>query len=153
MPARRWMSKTTRVASRRACSLGSATSQSGTGYELTVVVRMAGSDVKVLYVERVLFNELAAALDVLAHQSGKNLFALDRVLQPDLEQRPLLGIHRGLSELLGIHLAQALVPLHGGVLLAFGLDVIEEFDPVGLRVAMLALDHYERRLIVLGYRA
>src|SRR5882672_2248660 len=43
MPACRWRPNTTRVASSNACSLGSAASQSGTGYEPTVVVRIRGA--------------------------------------------------------------------------------------------------------------
>src|SRR5439155_17158042 len=46
MPAWRWRLNTTRVASSSACSLGSAASQSGTGYEPTVVVRMRGRFIK-----------------------------------------------------------------------------------------------------------
>src|SRR4029450_5218593 len=37
------MSNTTRVASRSACSVGCAASQSGTGYDPTVVVRITGA--------------------------------------------------------------------------------------------------------------
>src|ERR1041384_2825150 len=52
MPAWRWRPNTTRVASSSACSLGSAASQSGTGYEPTVVVRMRGAELAGINVDR-----------------------------------------------------------------------------------------------------
>ena len=72
----------------------------------------------VLHVECVVFDELPPALHVLAHERGENLFALHRVLQAHLQQRALFRIHGGVGQLLGVHLAQALVALHRGIALA-----------------------------------
>ena len=74
---------------------------------------------------------------------------LHGVFQAHLQERALLRIHRGVRQLFGVHFAQTLVALHAGVLLAFVLDVLEQFHPVGLRIAMLVLHHHERRLVEL----
>ena len=43
--------------------------------------------------ERILFDELPAALDIFAHERGENLFAFDCVFEAHFEQRALLGVH------------------------------------------------------------
>jgi hypothetical protein len=55
--------------------------------------------VQILHVERVVFDEFAAAFHVLAHQRGEDLFALRRRLPgaPD-EQGALFRIHGGLGQ-------------------------------------------------------
>jgi hypothetical protein len=53
-------------------------------------------------------------------------FGFDNVFELDLEQRAVLGVHGGFPELRGGHFAQALVALHGVVLLALFDDVGEE---------------------------
>src|SRR5215218_10316538 len=69
------------------------------------------SDVKETHVLRVLLDEVAAALDVFAHQGREDLVGGGRVVHGDLQQGAGLGVHRGLPELLVVHLAEALVPL------------------------------------------
>ncbi len=66
-----------------------------------------------------------------------------------VQQRPLLRIHGGLRQLLGIHLAETFVALHGGVALAFGFDVLEQIAPVVLHVAIFVAHYGERRLVEL----
>ena len=104
-------------------------------------------------VERILFDELAAALHVFAHQRGEDLLAFAQILQAHLQQRALLGIHGGFPQLLGVHFAQPFVALHADVALAFVLDVVQQVAPVRLRFAMVVLHHRERRLIVLARSA
>jgi hypothetical protein len=41
------------------------------------------SDIQVLHIQRILFNELAARLDILTHQRGKDRFRLRNVLELD----------------------------------------------------------------------
>src|SRR3989475_10880591 len=77
----------------------------------------AASDVEVDDFERVLFDELAPLLDVFPHQRGENLLGLDDVLEFHLEQRARFRVHGGFPELRGIHLAQALEPGDGELLL------------------------------------
>ena len=43
-----------------------------------------GLDVEVLYVEGVVFDELAALLDVFAHQGGEDLLCFDEIFELDL---------------------------------------------------------------------
>src|SRR5689334_16773521 len=75
------------------------------------------SDVEVLYVERVVFDELAARLDLVAHQRREHQVRLGVVLGSDLQQRPLRRIHRGLPQRVRVHLAETLVAVHGHALL------------------------------------
>src|SRR5215472_10175144 len=54
------------------------------------------SDVQVLHVERVVLDELAARLDLIAHQRREHQVGFGVVLGLDLQERPLRGIHRRL---------------------------------------------------------
>jgi hypothetical protein len=47
------------------------------------LVRATRSDVQVLHIQRVFFDELAASFNVLAHQRGEDGFALGEVFEPD----------------------------------------------------------------------
>src|SRR6185312_17273569 len=58
--------------------------------------------------ERVVFDEAAPVLDDLAHQLREQHLGLRRVLDRDLLERARLRVHRGLAQLLGVHLAEAL---------------------------------------------
>src|SRR6266478_5497906 len=75
------------------------------------IKRGAHSDVEVADVERVLLDELAARLDLVAHQLLEHLLSV--LLRTDLhaQHRARLRIHRGLPQLLRVHLAQTLVAL------------------------------------------
>ena len=66
----------------------------------------------------------AALLDVLAHQGREQLVGLGRVVEGDLEQDAVRRVHRGVPQLVGVHLAEALVALDRVLLgqLAAGLD-------------------------------
>src|SRR5262249_47949202 len=75
-----------------------------------------GSDVKVPNLAGLGLDEVLARLDPLAHEHREDRIGLARVLDLDLEQRPRLRVHRGLPELVGVHLAEALEPLHAHVL-------------------------------------
>src|SRR5215471_6328393 len=78
----------------------------------------ATSHVEILHIQGILFDELAPTLDVLAHKRRENLFALHGVFELHLKKSALFGIHRRLSELLRVHLAETLVALDRRVLLA-----------------------------------
>src|SRR3990167_8034384 len=62
-------------------------------------------------VQRVVLDELAAGLDLVAHQAAEEIVGLVGLAHPDLEERALLRIERRLPELAGIHFAEALVAL------------------------------------------
>src|SRR5918992_4141440 len=57
-------------------------------------------------------DELAARGDVAAHQQVEDLRGLFGVFDADPAKHPVLGIHGGLGQLVGVHLAEALVALH-----------------------------------------
>src|SRR6266550_1591994 len=69
--------------------------------------RSSGVDERFL---RVLLDELAAGLHVLAHQDAEHPVRRGGVLQGDLLEHPAFGVHGRLPELLGLHLGQALEP-------------------------------------------
>src|SRR5687768_3593854 len=83
------------------------------------------SDVQVPHVQRVVFDELPSRLDLVAHQRGEHLVRLGVVLGADLQQGPVLRVHRRRPERVWIHLAKALVAVDRDALLAGG---DEEFD-------------------------
>src|SRR6202044_3198581 len=98
----------------------SGTIRSATCYPFTVIlvsvprpgaVRPGASDVEEPDVLGIALDERAARLDVLAHQHGEQLVGLGRVVHRDLAEHPAGRVHRGLPQLDGIHLAQALEPL------------------------------------------
>src|SRR5471032_1226150 len=63
-------------------------------------------DVEEANVAGVALDEAAATLDVLAHQDREDLVGGSSVVEGDLEQDAVVGIHRGLPQLLVVHLAQ-----------------------------------------------
>src|SRR5690242_356821 len=80
--------------------------------------RGAVSDVQVHHFEGVLLDEAAAPLHLVPHEQVEDLLGGLDVLELHLEQGALVGIERRLPELLGVHLAEALVALDGPALLA-----------------------------------
>src|SRR4051812_12981744 len=55
----------------------------------------------------VLFDELPARLPLVAHELREELVGAGGVVQRPLGERARLWVHRGLAELLGVHLAEA----------------------------------------------
>ena len=86
----------------------------------------AGLHVEVSDVERVVLDELAPRLDLVAHQRGEHLVRLGVVLGADLQQRPVLGIHRRGPQRVRVHLAETLVAVDGDALLAGGDEEVDE---------------------------
>src|ERR1700759_152226 len=72
-------------------------------------------------------DETAARLDVLAHQNREQLVGCRCVVAGDLAEHPHRRVHRGLPQLLGVHLAEALVPL----------DAVVGVDPLARLLARL----------------
>src|SRR3954468_23270471 len=56
-------------------------------------------------------DERAARLHVFAHEDREQLVRGGGVVQRDLQEHPVGRVHRGLPQLLGVHLAEALVAL------------------------------------------
>ena len=57
------------------------------------------------------FYEFAARLDDVAHEDAEELVGFDGVLHLDAVDDAVLGVHRRLPELLGVHLAEPFVAL------------------------------------------
>src|SRR5438445_72681 len=73
---------------------------------------------------RVLLDELAPGLDVLAHEDAEHPVRFGRVLDRDLLEGSGLRIHGRLPELFGLHLGQALEPLDLHLLVPVGAPKI-----------------------------
>jgi hypothetical protein len=84
-------------------------------------------DVEILDVEGVIFDELATAFDVLAHERGEDLFGGSNVFQLDLDERAASWIHGCFPELRGSHFAEALVTLDRIFFTSLLDDVLEDF--------------------------
>src|SRR3954463_5285352 len=63
------------------------------------------SDVKVADLPRLGLDEVLPRRDLLAHQHREDRVRGDGVVDLGAEERPRLGVHRRLPELLGVHLA------------------------------------------------
>src|SRR6478672_4756814 len=83
-------------------------------------------DVEVLHVERVVLDELAARLDLVAHQRREHQVGLGVVLGLDLEERPLRGVHGRFPEGVRVHLAETLVAVDVEALLAGGDEELDQ---------------------------
>src|SRR5215467_7033728 len=83
-------------------------------------------NVQVLYIQGVVFNEPPTRLDGVAHQDGKEAVCFDRILDLYLKERPLVGIHRCLPKLIGVHLAQPFVTLDREVLFCHAKHTVQE---------------------------
>ena len=105
-------------------------------------------DIQVLHVERVLFDKLAARLHVIAHQISEDALGFQLIFHAHLQQRTLLGVHRGLPKLVGIHFAQTLEALHCERFLALGHDVLEQLLAVLNGNAAAVRGDQERRDVV-----
>src|SRR4051812_27985377 len=85
-----------------------------------------GSDVEIPDIERVVLDELAARLHLVAHQRREHLIGFGVVFSADLKQRAMVRVHRGVPQRIGVHLAQALVAVDSDALLAGGDEEFHE---------------------------
>src|ERR1700757_747603 len=83
------------------------------------------SDVQEANVLGIAGDKASACIDVLAHQDGEQLVGGRRVVQGDLTQHPHGGVHRGLPQLLGVHLTQTLIALDA----VFLIDLLAGLQP------------------------
>src|SRR5215216_2910104 len=93
----------------------------------------------------VVLDELTPWLDAVAHQHREDLVGRARVVDADHLKRPVLGGHRGVEELVGVHLAEPLEALERNAVAADlehpGTELLERE-----RVALLLAEHdVERR--------
>src|SRR5260370_6191952 len=83
-------------------------------------------NIQVLYIQRILFDELAPRCQILAHQGGEDGFAFGNVFELDGEQCAALRIHGGFPQLRRSHFAQAFVALDGEVFAAGVEHIVEQ---------------------------
>src|SRR5262249_56695829 len=80
-------------------------------------------------------------LHVLAHEYAEQLVRLRRVVERDLEQHAVRGVHRGLPQFGGVHLAEAFEPLYSIArprVLAPGRDArLDDLVPLAVGVGVL----------------
>src|SRR5690625_947473 len=83
----------------------------GQEIRLCAAAALEVSDIQETHVFGVAGDEAAACLDVLAHQDREQFVGRGGIVEGDLAQHPHRGVHGGLPEFLGVHLAETLVPL------------------------------------------
>src|SRR5438067_6401281 len=84
------------------------------------------SDVQVLYIQRVVLDELAARLHLIAHQRREHQVRFGVILGAHLQQRARFRIHRRRPELIGIHFAEALVAVDRDTFLSCDDEEIDD---------------------------
>ena len=77
-----------------------------------------GLDVEIFDLESVALDELTPRLNALSHEQAEEPVGLPSVRQRHAQERPMPRIHRGIPQLVGVHLAQSLVARHVHALLA-----------------------------------
>src|SRR5215204_1101353 len=104
--------------------------------------------IQVLHLAGVLLDKSLARLDLVAHERREQLVGDRCGLDRDLQERPVLRVHRGIPELVRVHLPEALEAADAGV--AVGVQARQGLLqlPVVVDVVVLALvrDLVERRL-------
>src|SRR5205814_3340965 len=89
--------------------------------------------------ERIVLDELAARLDHVAHQLGKDVVGLVDLLDLHLQQLARIGIERGLPKLFRVHFAETFIALQLYALASGAGHGLEQGDrPVNYRVGVLA---------------
>src|SRR5215472_10935153 len=99
------------------------------------IPRASRSDVQEPDVLGVAGDERAAGLDVLAHQHTEQLVRLGGVVQGHLQEQAVRRVHRGLPQLVGVHLAETLVALDAVVL----VDLLAGLQARGHQAVALAV--------------
>src|SRR5689334_13087211 len=77
-------------------------------------------DVEVGNAQRIVLDELAAGLDDVAHEASEDLVGNVGLCDFDPQKGAVCRVERGLPQLLGVHLAKALVALDRQALAAGG---------------------------------
>src|SRR5688500_303132 len=74
-------------------------------------LQTAGSDIQIAHELRILLDEEPTGLDLVAHERLEDLISQNRVLHTHSTDRARIRIHRGLPQLIRVHLAKTLVAL------------------------------------------
>src|SRR4051812_3317417 len=65
------------------------------------------SHIQIPHIQRVLLDEFAAGLDLVAHQDPEEIVGAADVFHADLQESAVGGVERGFAELFGVHFAEA----------------------------------------------
>jgi hypothetical protein len=112
--------------------------------------------IQVSHVQGVVFDELAARLDHVAHQNSKHFVGIDSVVvvQIDLEQLALFRVHCGFEQFLGIHFAEPFeaLDLHPATtdLQNFVQDLGNGKKRIRNRAIPFAFDQFKNRPVARG---
>src|SRR5215469_6142310 len=99
--------------------------------------------------EGIFLDELAAILDVFAHERRENLLGFDNVFEFDFQQGARFRVHGGFPELRGIHFTKALEPRDGEVFFGVFHDVGQNIGGVFLGGLVAIPGDGEGRLVEL----
>src|SRR5918912_3968678 len=89
--------------------------------------------------ERVLLDESASRLDLVAHELVEQHVGLIDLFHAHLQQRPRIGIERRLPELIWVHLAEAFIALERYALApGSGHGLEQSHRPMDSRLVLLA---------------
>src|SRR5256885_8595958 len=84
------------------------------------------SDIEVLDVEGVVFDELPARFDLITHERGEHQVCFGVIFGTHLQQGADGWIHRRFPELLWVHLAETLVAVDRDALLSGGNEIVDD---------------------------
>src|SRR5215472_18333659 len=99
--------------------------------------------------EGIFLDELAAVLDVFAHERRENLLGFDNVFEFDFQQGARFRVHGGFPELRGIHFTKALESRDGEVFFGVFHDVGQNIGSVFLGGLVAIPGDGEGRLVEL----
>src|SRR5688572_6054094 len=145
-----WPGSGGRPCAASATGADSSSTKSPSARRLVLAARAVISDIEVRNELRVGLDEDATGFDFVAHERLEDLVRLEGVIHRHLEDGPCLGVHRGLPELVGIHLAETLVALDGDVGLPVAIshppgDLVTLGHVVGVVLLLSLRDAEERR--------
>src|SRR2546426_1446994 len=111
-----------------------------------VCLQRAGLYIQELHIASVLFDELAARLDLIAHQHREELVRRGGVVDRDLLKRARGRVHRRHSKLVGVHLSEPLEALElNAVLRELHHAPAKPLEGQSLRVVLVELELERRR--------
>src|SRR6266566_1734315 len=115
-------------------------------------MELAPLDIQIAHVQRVVFNELAARLDLLTHQFGKHFLRLNSIGQINAQQLAVRRVHGRLKQFLGVHFTQAFKSFNGQTASPDFLDADQDFGDrekgFDLLFVAFTLNHLEQGFVL-----
>ncbi len=101
--------------------------------------------INILHFQRMLLDEVAPRLHLLAHEDAEHLIRLQGVFQVDLHEHALGGVEGGFPEFFAVHFAEALEAGDAHAAFAEVADLGDEVAEMGQDLALVAVDESEAR--------